>query len=369
MKQKIERNTKTALVGLLIAFILILSYGIFFLISYPGTKEEKVFLYRYTHQANATYNVGLKPNTLYESPVLNEGQVYLAPLVDKINASFNYQFKGERTADLKGDYEIIGIVEGYQGEKDTYKTLWTKRYVLQANTPFTAKNNVFTISNQIPVDFNSYRTFTDNLAKDLNVSFNSKLTVMMNVHIQATMDKGPLEETLSPGLVIPLNSQFVEITKIQTGDKPGAIQRTDKTKAPVNKPLVLGCCIVLAITVVSLIYLVFFISGTASKNSAEKKKLSEIFKKHGSRMVAMTAGAPEVVGSKYQINTMDDLVKLSDETGRPIMYEYQMDVKNITQFYIMDQNVFYYWNTEADATYSNIDRSVIGGASHGQSES
>ena len=350
MKRKIRRNYKIALIGFLVILICALTYGIFFLIHNPGTREDKVVLYSCTHQADVGYYVSLKPNNLYDTPSLSDGQVYLAPLVDKINASFKYQFKGDRAATLKGDYEIVGIVEGSQGEKDTYKTLWTKKYVLQAKTPFSAKNNVLTISSQIPVDFNAYSSFVTSLAKDLNISFNSKLTVMMNVHIQAATDQGPLEETLSPGLVIPLNSPFFEITKIQDGAKTGVIQRTDKKKVPVNRAVVLACGIVLAIGVIALIFLVFFTDGVVSRDS-EEKKLMEIFKKHGSRMIAIAAGVPEIVGNKYQVNSIDDLVKLSDETGRPIMYEYQEDVKNISQFYIEDQNFLYYWNTKESPEY------------------
>jgi hypothetical protein len=352
MKREIGQNFKIAIIGILVVLIGALSCGIYFLIQNPGTKEDKVVLYRCTHQADATYNVSFKPNNLYDTSTLGEGEVYLAPLVDKINTSFNYQFKGDREADLKGDYEIIGVVEGYQGEKDTYKTLWTKRYILQTKTPFSAKNKAFTISKQIPVDFNAYHAFTDSLAKELNISFNSKLTVVMNVHIQVATDQGPLEETLSPGLVIPLNTPYLEISKLQTGEKPGAIQRTEKTKAPVNWKIVFVCGMFLAIVVVGLVYLVFFVSGTASQNP-EEKNLLEIFKKHGSRMIALRSGISETGGSQYQVKLIDDLIKLSDETGRPIIYEYQEDISAITRFCIVDQESLYYWNTREDGPYPN----------------
>jgi len=352
MKREIGRNFKIALIGILVVLIGALSWGIFFSIQNPGIKEEKIVLYRCTHQADATYNVTFKPNNLYDTSTMGEGQVYLAPLIDKINASFNYQFKGDRKADLKGDYEIIGIVEGYQGEKETYKTLWTKRYVLQPKTSFSEKNNALTISEQIPIDFNAYHAFTDNLAKDLNISFNSKLTLMMNIHVQVATDQGPLEKTISPGLIVPLNTPYLEISKIQTGEKPGAIQRTEKTKANVNWKIVMECGIVLAIVVAGLIYLVFFISGTASQNS-EEKKLLEIFKKHGSRMVALSAGITESGVHQYWVKSIDDLIKLSDETGRPIIYEYQENISAITRFCIVDQESLYYWNTREDEPYPN----------------
>lgn len=353
MKRKIERNKKFALAGILIVLICTFIIKIILLLSNPGSMENKVNLYSYYQQAGIAYNIGLKPNNLYDSSFLGEGMVYLSQLVDSINATFNYQFKGESEADLKGDYEIVGILEGYQGEKDSYKILWTKRYVLQAKTSFTAKNNVYTISSKIPVAYNDYRTFADNLAKELYISANVKLTVQMNVHLQAVTEKGLLEENLSPGLVMSLNAPYFEITKNQDGMKTGAIQQTEKTMAPVNLRKLLGFGLVLVLTVAALIYLLLFTSVTVTRDFAEKK-LKKIYKKYGNRMVALR-GFPETVGHHYEVKSIEDLIKLSDETGRPVFYRYQEDAKEINRFYIVDQDVIYYWNTwwyETDLTNS-----------------
>jgi flagellar basal body-associated protein FliL len=370
MKLKIRRNYKYVLIGFLVVIIAALSYGIFFLLQNPETKQEKVVLYRCNHQSDVSYSVILKPNNLYDTPSLGEGQIYLAPLVDNIKAVFKYQFKGERAAALKGDYEIVGVLEGSQGEKDTYKTLWTKRYVLLPKTSFTASNSIFSLAKPITIPFNSYRTFADNLAKDLNISFNSKLKVTMNIHIQAGTDRGPLEESLSPGLVIPLNNSFFEISKLQSGQKDGQkngeIQRTVTTKASVNKVMILGFIVALVIAVGALLYIVFFTTGIAFKDSAEKE-LTEIFKKHGSRMIALKAGTSAISEESHEVQFIDDLVKLSDETGRPIIYEYKEDAKDITRFYVVDQGCCYSWAPKRDIDILRNRSPVAGGVKLDQS--
>ncbi|HOE80062.1 MAG TPA: SBBP repeat-containing protein, partial [Smithellaceae bacterium] len=41
-----------------------------------------------------------------------EGNIYITELVDHINATFEYDFKGERPAGITGSYEIIATIEG-----------------------------------------------------------------------------------------------------------------------------------------------------------------------------------------------------------------------------------------------------------------
>lgn len=348
MKRKLPRNIKMVLSLIPILLICAAVFWLFVLYGNPGSKKENVALYNYSQQDNIAYSVALKPNSLYNSSSLGEGMVYLSPLVDGISATFHYQYKGEREAELKGDYEIFGIAEGYQGVKETYKTLWTKRYVLQAKTSFSDKNKDLALTRQIPIAFNDYRDYAGNLAKDLNLTFNSKLTVYMVVHLQAVTDNGTINETLSPNLVIPLNPPYFEITKNVTGMKTGAIRRTEEIKLPVNKQIVFICGSVIALAAAALIYVLLFTSGTKPQDPAAKRA-RQIFSKYGNRMVALSDGLPATYGSRYRLNSLEDLIRLSDETGRPVLYEYQEDMKNIKEFSLVDQNVLYSWHLKEDA--------------------
>ena len=76
--------------------------------------------------------------------------------------------------------------------------------------------------------------------------------------------------------------------------------------------------------------------GTEKDNFT--KSLNKIFKKHGSRLVALNSSIPESFKDYNNVKAIDDLVRIADEIGKPIMYKYSAAPKEITQFYVWDEN-------------------------------
>ena len=73
--------------------------------------EERIPIYTYEHNGNIDYTVHLKPNSLYEASTLGAGQTYFTNLIDYIDASASYEFRGDKPADIAGTYTIDAYVE------------------------------------------------------------------------------------------------------------------------------------------------------------------------------------------------------------------------------------------------------------------
>ena len=85
--------------------------------------------------------------------------------------------------------------------------------------------------------------------------------------------------------------------------------------------------------ILSLLFLLFFTRGT--EPDAHEKLLNQIFKKHGDRMVALISEVSRSYEFQYEVKSIEDLVRISDEVEKPVLYQYQDDRNGICRFYVL----------------------------------
>lgn len=352
-KVHMSKKLKIILIVINVIFIGVISFMLYKDIKYPGVKEEKISLYSYSNKANINYEVFLKSNILYDGESIDEGNIYITEFVDYINTNFNYRFSGDSPADIKGDYEIIAEIEGFTGEKETYKTIWKKGFVLLPKTSFDTKDKAFSIKENVQVKLEPYNNFAKQVIKDAKISSKVKLTVYTNVNLKAKTDKGLIEEKMSPTMTFLLNTGFFEITGNLTEEKPGSIDEKKQVQLPVNQANIRIYSSIIGVLLITLIFLVLF-TKIAIKDPFEKK-LKRIFKNHGDRMVALNSEVAVTCENHSVVKSIDDLVRIADEIGKPIMYKHSLDYKEISKFYINDEAQMYIFDLSKMLINENLD--------------
>lgn len=335
-KLSINNKFKIALISISICIAITMSILLYFEYKIPSFQEEKVSLYGYNNKADIDYTISFKPNMLYDEGISAAGEIYLTSYVETINTLFRYQFSGEREGRITGNYKIIAEVEGYTGEKETYKTIWKKLFTLVPETSIEEYNKRLLIERELPLNLNTYNNFAELIKNDSKVSSQVKLTVFMDVDLDVETDKGTVKEKLSPSITIPLNTNYFEITKNIPPEKQSAIEETRQVQLPVNKNLIVIYSVVLGLMLILILCTIFLTVGTEKDSFI--KALNKIFKKHGSRLVALNSNIPGSFKDYNKVKAIDDLVRIADEIGKPIMYKYSADPKEITQFYVWDEN-------------------------------
>ena len=101
-----------------------------------------------------------------------------------------------------------------------------KNFILVPETSFQNNTNEFSIREDIPINLASYSNFADKIIETSKVNSQLKLTVLMDVNLQANTSQGVVEERVSPSIIIPLNTNYFEITKLIPDDKVAAIEET-----------------------------------------------------------------------------------------------------------------------------------------------
>ncbi|MFT9495127.1 DUF5305 family protein [Anaerosolibacter sp.] len=340
MRIRLHRYVRLTVTILSVLFITTASFMLYRELKVPSLAEEKAVLYSYKHKTDAKYRVFLKPNILYDANSLVEGQLYLTKFVDYIRTYFQYEFTGETDAEIFGDYAVVAAVEGYIEEKEKIKTIWKKEFTLIPKTDFKTKDRKITIDKEVSIRLEEYNIFATQVSETSKANVPVKLSLLMNINIKADTGKEIMEERLTPALIIPLNTNYFEIVKGGMEEKPGAIEETKQVPQPPNKNLIILYSTAIVTFATGLIYLVFFTS-IAPPIDPLVKQLNCIFKKYGSRLVALNSELALICETYSKVRSIDDLVRIADELGRPIMYQYHSNPKDITQFYIMGDTLMY----------------------------
>ena len=307
--------------------------------------EKKISLYSYKSKGNISYKVLLLPNEIYTVNSLGEGNTYITDYIDHINASIKYEFNGERPAEIKGNYEIVAVMEGMLGDEKGKKTVWKKEKTLQIKTNFSVNDKKYSVQQDVPIKLKEYSDITQRIFKTSNVNFDTKLTILFKINLEAKTDKGVIKESLSPSMEIPLNSKSFEIKGNLSQGKEAAIEEVKKIPVPINHKMVGITSTIIGICVALLIFL-FLFTAELIINNPFKKKLDQIFKLHGSRMVAIESEVSFSCESIMKVVSIEDLVRISDDMCKPILYRNSGDLKELYKFYVIDDSKIYLFELE-----------------------
>jgi hypothetical protein len=331
MKIKFNKDIRKILISANIIIILIFSYLIYNEAFNADFEEQKNTVYTYSNKGSINYSVYLKPNKLYNEKVLEEGRLYITEFVDYIDTNLKYEFTGEKSDNIKADYSITAKVQGYATESDKIINIWEKDFPILTNKTINSYENKILIDERVKVNLTDYNSFVKEIKDASKINCQTNLILSMNINLSGNTEKGEVEDSIITSLEIPLDVAMFEITGNNIVDKPGVIEETVHVHIPVNKVLVIIYGIILIALIISLITLLFF-TQTAPEKDPLEKELNKIFKKHGDRLVALNSDMS--VKNSIEVKSIEDLVKISDETGKPILYKYSEAYKEINKFYV-----------------------------------
>ena len=339
MKKKVLNKTlRNVIVTLLVCGILIFSYGVYYAYSLP-LQDQKVPVFNYNQKANVNYSVIYKPNILTNKTSIEEGNVYITNYVDYINTVLDYNYTGERNAEISGNYSIIAVLEALEGrnEEKEPKTIWSKDFELVPKTSFSASDVGFSLKKELQVYLTPFQNFVQQVINESKVVGNHRLTVKWNIHLEVETDKGIVKENLTPTLIIPLGNNYFEIGGQQTVEKPGTIEEVIKVEDPRKQ---IGIIIFSILDVMCFLILIFVLTYTVATNTDKlNREIKRIFKRHGERLVELESSSRIGFDCKdlWSVKSFEDLVRIADEISKPIVYHYDNSADmNIPVFYVFD---------------------------------
>jgi hypothetical protein len=292
-----------------------------------GTREAYKEGIRYEGKGRFDYEVSLKPNKLYDTTVLTSealpvaeppaspqtlgpGLLYFPQIIDKIAASFSYQFLCD--SPISAQSQKVQITVTIENPAN-----WSRSLVV---VPETDEVGNFTIS--FPIDIEYFTRVIDAIGQETGVRGNShNIVIKASVYTVALTDLGTINEVYTQTLGVKLEANTLAFDKELSGSKSGSIGGTAVAGASVGGsrvPWIIG----LVIALLALGY--FGWSQTqlgVATISAGEAEVARARKKYRQMMVDVE----ELPGVKptetvIPLNSLDDLVRIADDLVKPVLH-------------------------------------------------
>jgi hypothetical protein len=272
------------------------------------------------------YSVNLKPNSIFDSPkiesppppvsqtptALTPGQPVFGKLVDTMNASFEYKLTSDKPMVGTSSYaRITAVLEANR--------LWSKEFVLFSGS----KAGSFNIS--LPVELGDYLALLDAIRTETGAPAEGyALSLVASVTSLANTDHGRINGVFTQTLKGVLKDNVLQWDNALVKTEQGSIKQTSLVP---NTQTNLGLSIrgmtiltmVLAIVLGGLFgfSLIAFIKRRPTRVSFVEREVARIAKRYGQRMADGKSRGATVLA----LDSMEDLARVADELGKPILHE------------------------------------------------
>jgi len=294
------------------------------------------------------YTIYLEENSLYKTDTLNPPAVipYVPPqpktlgvgpvipyeLVDRMDTTYYYDFRASRPlTDLHEEVTITATLDN--------PDLWSKTFVLVPSTQETGDFRV-----DFPVDIASLNELLTAIREETGTSGEAySLIIEAFVHVTAQTDIGPIDETFTQTLSTEMGGGTLIWNEELEMTQENAITTTWTIHNP-NRYLGLSVDGVKTTSLImSIIFLLIFIASLVFYNKTKPPELPlfdkealAVGKKYADRIAQASSQTPSVDEKIISLGSIEDLVKVADELGKPIMHQPPTASDKRHTYYVID---------------------------------
>lgn len=329
-----------------IVFIVSILYLIYYTTT-PKIQTEDILIYNHTEKLTYSYDVNLKENPIYGPITLEPNRYYPLRYTDSFKIRFDYSYSGQVPTKLTGSYSIYTLLQGFTIREDKVHVLWQKKEDPLLVTNLNKKGQDMDFSEEFLVPLDPYMEFTKLLEED-NISSQYRLVVMVKMDVNKSNDFNSFNDSYEPTFVIPLSNTFIHIESPLETKNENPVMETETREIPPKTGVIVFLALIGMLSLGGSLYLIFFTKALIK--SPKDKKTAQLFKKYGARLIGTLQDPERTNSMTITLQSMEDLVHLSDELIKPIFYHAEKNPSAIKEFYIIHENKIYLypyetWNT------------------------
>ena len=323
-----------------ILVVLILAVLISAIVSY---QLQKTYYIGYRESGNIDYDVFLKENEFFEDDILGKDQSYVASLIDKIIADFNYEIEMDTddvfyrySYTIKSRLEIIDDTSGVAIFNPEYE-------LVRVENKSQNSSNRLVINEMVILNYDQYNSLAGNFLATYDLTdTTSNIVVTLEVDVLSDCNafSGSSADTYFSELRIPLTTKTVNIK--MTSTVPDAEAKMIACTRGAGSEVFKTTAIVLGVVaVIMLLVLIAFIYLTRTDDityTARVKKIVSQYKSYIQRIKnAFDMSAYQVV----LVETFDEMLEIRDTIQAPILMHENED-KTCARFIIPTDNKLLY---------------------------
>jgi len=289
----------------------------------------------YSERGNVDYNVFLKDNEFYDTDHLGEGQSYVASLIDKIIADFNYEIDMDTDdVNYRYSYTIKSRLEIIDNSSKV--AIFNPEYELvKVQNKTQSSSNRLTINEIIVINYDEYNNLASRFLAtyDLN-NTTSSIVVTLDVDVlsDCTAFSGSNTDSYTSELRIPLTTQTVNI-KMTSAVPDAEMKMIACTRGAGSEAYKTTAIVLTVIDVILILVLVAFIYLTRTEDITYTAKVKKILSQYKSYIQRINNLFDT---SSYQIimvDTFDEMLEIRDTIQAPILMHENAD-KTCAKFII-----------------------------------
>lgn len=322
--------------------------------SYSYYQLNKATYVPYTQHGNVIYKAYLADNAFYEQEYLNGSHAYVASLVEKMTADFEYDLEiNANDVDFKYSYKIDAQVE--VRDKTTQMAIYNPIFELVPTKTLTGSGSVLEIDDSVELDYNTY----NKLAKDFIASYSldeveSLLIVRMYVDVlgesQEFVENNKDSYTIE--LFVPLDKKTVTPYAITPVDEQEQrVLTVNNNDTTMLKYIVFG---VLGFDLLLVLILALYVRLTRDKHIDYARKVKRIISSYTSYIQKVNNPVRLKDYQVLNVDTFTELLEIRDTLQMPILMFENSD-RTYTHFFIVNGDILYLFKISVKDDFDDFD--------------
>ena len=319
-RRDLYRKKREKLIVLQSLIMIVLAVAII-VSSVVSIQLKKKYYIHYTERGNIDYNVFLKENEFYEESYLGQGQSYVASLIDRIIANFNYRIDMDsKDVNYRYSYKISSTLEIIDDLSNV--AIFNPEYELvsEQNKSHNSSERL-EINEIVVINYDEYNSLASRFLETYDLSSTtSNIVVKLEVDVLSDCDafSGSAVETYTSELRIPLTTKTVNIKMTSTipAEEARMIACTRGAGSEVFATTAIVLGVIEGLLIAILVAFVYLTRTADITYTARVKKIVSQYKSYIQRINNLfeTAG--------YQViwvNTFDEMLEIRDTIQAPIL--------------------------------------------------
>ena len=248
-----------------------------------------------------------------EGDCSSDDQAYLSSLMGTVDVDFQYNVDFSEKVNYDFTYHVSAVTKIYDTENPN-KIYYQKEDYLVDLTDISVKDDKFSISPSVSLDFNTYNNFVADYTNIYSTNPSSYVEVVLYA------DKNDEVQKLA-SVTIPLNVETYQIKKYSFANKNRTLDSGNVSWNNYNTFSLVVSFLLFAFGGILLYRTVYFVKHSTVRKNRYQDKLEQILSDYDRLIVVARDGYTSIQEMEtIKVDSFDQLLTIRDSLQKPIVY-------------------------------------------------
>lgn len=340
-KKRLRKSTRITYIFILMIILIFAVIQCILLLKDNKTSYKKKEIYNYTNKFAYDYTVDLMKNKYIDETSLGmTQQAYITDLIDNFKLNLNYSYLGSENSLIDYKYSINGkLVAVYTRDGEEQKIL-EKNYQLLDEQSKTVTGKEIGIAESINLNLQEQNKLIKDFEQNMNMAVDATYTIILNIETTTKVEGENVVNKISPKILIDVGKKTTKISGENNQEDTKYISAKLEEEKTSNKPCLIVYGIIIALVLITLRYLLSRTESTVVIRNEYRQEINRILRLCQDKIVQVKSQPDIDVGKLIEVKDFGELVKLSEELFKPILFWEDKD-KSESWFIVMSNNTIY----------------------------